>query len=313
MADLAVEAESLIKHSLAENTWKTYKVAVESLNQFRAEHYLPIAWPISLEHLIQYISYLSYSNFAHASISTYISGFSHQHKLLGVSDPTQNFLVTKMLEGTKFGKRRDRRIPVSLELLTKIVTSLHLICNSNYEALLFSAAFSLFFALLRVGEITADSRSNDGVHTLRAGDISFKDNYMHVTIRSSKADQHGEQVTLILSKQEKGLCPIKAMNQFLDIRYPSQISPIFLHFDGSVVTRYEFNAVLQKALAFRKIRDHVRPHSFRIGGATELSRIGGSPTPILKGGVGGLQMLTLVTSDWRHFNTNIQLFDCCLW
>jgi hypothetical protein len=90
------------------------------------------------------------------------------------------------------------------------VTSLHLICNSNYEALLFSAAFSLFFALLRVGEITADSRSNDGVHTLRAGDISFKDNYMHVTIRSSKADQHGEQVTLILSKQEKGLCPINS-------------------------------------------------------------------------------------------------------
>lgn len=46
MADLAVEAESLIKHYLAENTWKTYKVAVESLNQFRAEHNLPIAWPI---------------------------------------------------------------------------------------------------------------------------------------------------------------------------------------------------------------------------------------------------------------------------
>ena len=80
-----------------------------------------------------------------------------------------------MLEGKKFGKRRDRRIPVSLELLTKIVTSLHLICNSNNEALLFSAAFSLcFFALLQVGEITADSRSNDGVHTLRAGDISFQ-------------------------------------------------------------------------------------------------------------------------------------------
>jgi hypothetical protein len=27
-----------------------------------------------------------------------------------------------MLEGTKFDKRRDHRIPVSLELLTKIVT-----------------------------------------------------------------------------------------------------------------------------------------------------------------------------------------------
>jgi len=36
MADLAVQAESLIKHSLAENTWNTYKIAVESLNKFRA-------------------------------------------------------------------------------------------------------------------------------------------------------------------------------------------------------------------------------------------------------------------------------------
>jgi hypothetical protein len=51
MTDLAVEAESLIKHSLSENTWKTYNVTVESLNKFRAEYNLPIAWPISLEHL----------------------------------------------------------------------------------------------------------------------------------------------------------------------------------------------------------------------------------------------------------------------
>jgi len=142
----------------------------------------------------------------------------------------------------------------------------------------------IFFALLRVGEITADSRSNDGGHTLRAGDIFSKDNYMHVTIRSSKADQHGEQATLILSKQEKGLYPIKAVNQFLDLRYPSQNSPIFLHFDGSVVTRYQFNAVLQKALAFCKIRDHVRPHSFRIGGATELSRRGVADSDIKRWG-----------------------------
>ena len=71
-----------------------------------------------------------------------------------------------MLEGVrrKSPKLSDIRAPVILEILHKIIRSLPSGCSS-YESCLFASAFSLaFFALLRIGELTADTSTYIGAH-----------------------------------------------------------------------------------------------------------------------------------------------------
>uniref|UniRef100_A0A8W8NH20 Tyr recombinase domain-containing protein n=1 Tax=Magallana gigas TaxID=29159 RepID=A0A8W8NH20_MAGGI len=44
--------------------------------------------------------------------------------------------------------------------------------------------------------------------------------------------------------------------------------------DDKAITRYQFNCMLQKTLQFNGIQGHCRPHSFRIGRATDLAKQG---------------------------------------
>lgn len=60
-----------------------------------------------------------------------------------------------MLEGVKQTKiSKDSRLPIMLELLTKIIDKLSSICFYSYEALLFVTSFTFAFqGFLLVGEI----------------------------------------------------------------------------------------------------------------------------------------------------------------
>jgi hypothetical protein len=74
-------------------------------------------------------------------------------------DLSHNFIVSKMLEGMKRKKSsKDYRIPITLELLTKLIDKLSSICFSSYEALLFATAFTFaIHGFLQVGEIVTQS------------------------------------------------------------------------------------------------------------------------------------------------------------
>ncbi|VDI31239.1 Hypothetical predicted protein [Mytilus galloprovincialis] len=200
MEILDVEVEKLVHFSMAKNTWKTYKTALESLAKFSKEYGLNVSWPIQIDVLTRFIAYLSYSGLTSSTINTYLSRISHKHNLLGVTDTTCTFIVSKMLEGVrrKSPKLSDIRAPVTLEILHKIVRSLPSVCSSHYESCLFASAFSLAcFALLRIGELTADTNTDIGAHTIFINDLSLKfsnSKYeLHLKICSSKADQRVEE------------------------------------------------------------------------------------------------------------------------
>ena len=61
MEDLATEADSLMTHSLATNTWKTYKTTANSLLRFRREYGFPDSWPVPLDQLINFVPRLCYN------------------------------------------------------------------------------------------------------------------------------------------------------------------------------------------------------------------------------------------------------------
>ena len=81
-----------------------------------------------------------------------------------------------MLEGLrrKNPQKSDIRTPISLDLLRKLISSLRWICNSDYEACMFSSAFSLaYFAILRVSELAVASQNGENGHALNFNDVIF--------------------------------------------------------------------------------------------------------------------------------------------
>ena len=178
-----------INMSMTSGSWKTYKTAVDSLENFRKIYKMNPIWPVPVEILAQFIAYLSYKGLTASIVSTYISGLSHVHKINGHHDSTMFFLISKMLEGMKRKnpQQSDIRASISIDLLKCLIKSLHHVCSFHYAARLLSAAFSLaYFGMLRVSEISLKTRSDQSGHALKFNNVSFENNDKTLCVKPTK-------------------------------------------------------------------------------------------------------------------------------
>lgn len=261
------------------NTIKTYETGLTAFTHFLQMQGFDDNWPPKLETVVQFLAYLSLKSLSANTARSYISAISYKCKVSGFPDFAQNFLIQKMLEGMKRLKTRaDTRLPITPTLLEKIVSVLPGICFNIYEQKLFKAAFTLaFWGLLRVGEITY-SRGKNINQILSKNDVLLTQNLDSLTVklRFSKTDQSGKGVFLEIPKSESTLCPVLSINEYLLVR-SSGDGPFFCHFSGAPLTRYQFSAMLSKALKHAGVEfKRFKSHSFRIGGATALSMAGHS-------------------------------------
>ncbi|XP_078339010.1 uncharacterized protein LOC111100709 isoform X3 [Crassostrea virginica] len=205
---------------------------------------------------------------AYRTAILYISALSYIHKIRGIQDNTQSFIVKKALQGLhrSRGVTADPRTPLTLSILQLVVSALPSVCRSPYEAVLFSTLFSCaYYGLLRVSEVL----------NIQKAHISLSNFKVSILIPRSKTDQFGNTTTLHISKQPNSLtCPVHWILKFLRLRPDNAPSFFFIHIDKKGVTRYQFNFLLQKAIQFHSIQGHFRPHSFRIGRATDLAKQG---------------------------------------
>lgn len=236
-----------------------------------------INWPATLEQIIMFISYCFETGYAPATIATYISGIGHKHKLHSWFDPSEQFLIKKMLEGCRRSKKRkDTRAPITPVILLRICNVLPRVCFTMYEAAMFKAAYLLcFFGLFRVSELVFTSVSQMD-RPLRVGDISFPGpRSILISIRVSKANQSGPPTTIrIPCESDTALCPVCAIKAFLVLR--SQVDGfLFVHHNGSPLKRSQFAGVLAKTIRFSApTAGKFRTHSFRIGRASQLAAMG---------------------------------------
>lgn len=206
--------------------------------------------------------------------------------MLDFDDITQKCVVRKALEGIKRskGSNKDQRLPITFDLLHKIIGILSKVCFNNYEALLFKAAFALaFHALLRISELAVSN--GQFRHILSLDDISCLDGVLKIKICTSKTDQAGKGTLLTISKQtDQVICPVVLVNSYLKSR-PNFQGPLFCHFNGKPLTRFQVVSVLKRSISFLGINDKgYSSHSFRIGAATSMSQQGISDNLIMQAG-----------------------------
>lgn len=109
-----------------------------------------------LDHLINFIGYMSASKLAPSTIKTYISAIAFQQKINNFPDTTKSFIIQKLLIGlSRKNPSLDIRRPITLPLLHAIIQALPHTCHSTYESILFTSAYLLaYFGFLRVGDLT---------------------------------------------------------------------------------------------------------------------------------------------------------------
>ncbi|VDI23898.1 Hypothetical predicted protein [Mytilus galloprovincialis] len=161
--DFRTEMNHLLINSLAPSTQKAYLHSMDIFVKFRENHGFSDVWPIPLDDLTSFIVYMFRKKLSHSTVSGYISGLSYFNKINNLEDNTQKFVVRKLIEGIKrLGgpNQKDTRLPITRDILEKLLRSLAVICKNGYETKLFMASFSLaFHGFMRVGEITVDCKN----------------------------------------------------------------------------------------------------------------------------------------------------------
>lgn len=256
---------------MSDNTKKLYDTAINAFNSFRRAYYQVEEWPPHPNQLVDFVAYLSYKQFSPNTVKSYISGISYFCKIRSLPDPTQAFVLKKVLVGlSRRNGRVDDRKPLSFEILSSIIHLMPTICKSTYEATLFSAIFSTaFFGYFRMGELVHNSLQDPG-HAIQYGDVTYlaHNNTVHIFLRHSKTDQEGKGSSISLTPTLLPICPVRIVQSFMQAR-PTNPGAFFCHLSGRPVTRYQVASVFN--LALKKLgldNQSYKPHSFRIGAAS---------------------------------------------
>ncbi|VDI48745.1 Hypothetical predicted protein [Mytilus galloprovincialis] len=221
--DIESETNRLINCSPAPNTIQAYQRALNALAKFRDSFELDHSFPIPLNHITQFIAYMSCLDMAPSTINNY-ENLSHL------------FVVRKMIDGMARSKlkRPDSRLPITIDLLEKTIKILPAFCISRYEAVLFSSAFAVgFFAFLRVGEMTTTCGREGPNHAIKIENVEVSNHNVKIYLESSKTDQLGRGTSIFVARQsDDGICPVKLLQEYLKIR-PRISGQLYCHFDGS--------------------------------------------------------------------------------
>lgn len=272
-----------VLQSLAPSTRRSYTAAAAAFLGFSAGVGESGTWPAHPEVVQRYLVHLRERGLAPRTIQGQLAAITFFSKVHGFPDPC-TFRARRAIEGWKRSTPRapDSRRPITFEVLAGLTDHLPGVCKSHYEAVMFQAAFTLaFFGALRVGEIVANSKVEATNHPLDVQDISVGQAGVTVSIRRSKTDQKARGARFQLAPlQGLGPCPWRACKAFLAIR-PRQVGPLFIHRDGSFLSRYQFTGVLRAGLATLGLPPReFGPHSFRIGAATSAAGMGLQPGSI---------------------------------
>lgn len=250
---------------------------------------MDIVWPPPHSHVVLFVAYLSLMGKSHKTASCYVSAIAFRCKILQAlpDNYPHSFVVKKMLEGMKRLKgSKDVRLPITIELLANIIGKLHLVCFSSYEYLLYSAAFSIaFHGFLRIGEIVYTKAGQVqqiiGIRDVKIHEIEQRE-AITININYSKTDQSGQGTPIVIKKTDTQICPVQLLKNYLRER-PDTNGPLFCHFNGKHVSRYQFSSVLNKALKVNGNKlDRYKSHSFRIGAATAAAARGATDEEIMK-------------------------------
>ena len=277
MAALVDGTSHLLAAALSSKTTEQYRRSWLKFSTFCASMNFQ-ALPAEVSTVAFFITSLadSVSPSSPASIASILSAISYIHNLNSLADPTQHFIVRKVLKGAaNLCKGSDSRLPVTPAILLSLITALPDIVCCHYQSRPFASMISIMFhAFLRLGEVTTSP------HNLLFENVTLNLASCAITFSSFKHSS-GLPVTISIDKSISApSCPIALLSDYLSLR-GSGNGPLFCYPGFISVSPSKFRSVLSSALARSGRADlAITPHSFRIGAATHAAAQGVAPAVI---------------------------------
>ena len=123
---LVEKAQSLLQSSMAASTQGTYRKTWARFQGFKLEIFGSSSdLPVPPYRIVLYISHLALLGYSPATVSTQLSALSYLHKLSNAPDPTDTFLVRKVMRGFKnTSPPPNMRLPITPALLYQLIAAL---------------------------------------------------------------------------------------------------------------------------------------------------------------------------------------------
>ncbi|XDV36891.1 hypothetical protein PO909_006605 [Leuciscus waleckii] len=180
-------------------------------------------------------------------------------------------------------KQIDKRLPITLPLLHKFISSVRNGLFSFYINILLEAVFlAAFYGFMRPGEFSSDTNKFDPTRGISFSDICFSSNSFTLVLKHSKNDAQASGVTLSFPKINNNFCPFTSMVKFLKIRpKTSNYAPLFILPNGAPLSKGWFRTQLNSVVKSCSLSPSLYTgHSFRIGAATTAADRGISTSAI---------------------------------
>jgi len=232
-------------------------------------------WPISVDHLLRYIS-IMHKSVNPQTLMSYLSALMDHHTSIGYDWKYIRF-NSSIIRALKLIKRNYTHQPTKkAELITHIHLQ-HMISILNqqqYEDLLFLAiAFSAFYGLARLGELI-QANSFVTANTLFIDNVKiYPDSTppcILISLPLAKTRNTAYSDTLIIHQSSDNLCPMKILLSYLKVRLALNLTQdmryLFCHIDGTLANKHWFLKKLNELFSNK----HLVGHGFRAGGTTEL-------------------------------------------
>ncbi|XP_066286079.1 uncharacterized protein [Branchiostoma lanceolatum] len=214
--------------------------------------------------------------YAASSIPPKLSAVAFVHKLLNFPDPTQSFIIQKLVRASRKSQTPDGRRPITPSILKALLDAIPSVTSHAYDRQLFKALFLFsYHSLSRIGEVTVTGAAN---HTLQLSDINSQASHPHsilVTFRTYKHGNPSRPATISISPNTgSSYCPVASLKSYLTIR-GNRAGCLFLRSDGRPVSSDLFSHTLRKCVKHVELDPReFTAHSFRIGAATHAALSG---------------------------------------
>ncbi|KAE8584278.1 hypothetical protein XENTR_v10020894 [Xenopus tropicalis] len=264
-----------VKRSVAQKTWARYSRVWEEWFQQEARAGEVVGDSAKLGLLLWLLSQEFEANVSVSSLDNKMAAWAFLFKLMGWRDFTKEFVIRQAVKGFKKGKgSSDSRRPITLSILEGLFNQLQDITHSPYEWVLFQLAFSwAFYGAFRISELVSENKHGNG--GIQTEDVEESEEGITIIIRNSKTDREGKGLIVPLFGVEGcRTCPVKCNREYQRVR-PKGQGTYLIHQNGTCLSRFQFIAVLKKALTGLGLTPtEYGSHSFRIGAATEAARWG---------------------------------------
>lgn len=294
-------------HSLAANSHRSYKTAVNHIGRVEEAMGVQLTFPFSLTSTLTYIGYLlTERKVSAATIDKYMSGLRMAHMQRGVFSPwIKPDIVKTILTGQankdQLEKRlsgKKGRLPMTPDLMKTLKSSLvRASMPRSQKRTVWLCATWCWAGAFRIHEILARTQGEfDPSTTLLHEDISGtevvvkgeKYRVLRIAIKHPKEERLSDGIIMDLFESKgagKWMCPVKAWDDWnRDIGFvPSTGKPAIRQEGGLAYTGSLFNGDLKKLLvdSVDYSKGSITSHSFRAGLATWMSKAGYSDQEIM--------------------------------